>query len=351
MIRPLASVVALSLLAAAADAQVFDCTINSAASGINGTFTVNVAMPGTLIGNWDAATNAGGTRTKTGLFGTFGATENLPVNISLSGGVNNSAINTNPAGGFTLLLDLDGQVAIISEYAVNLIASGPLVIPFTTLFTTEAFRTRVPTSTYIAGSINVPIGNANVSVFRTVQTGGGTGTLVETGPNTYTFAVPVELDLIYEAELLGSPLSSPGGSPTVAVIAGSVTLQPDGTALISTSQDIGSSVTQSPNQALPAVPFALPTILPPGSTANVLLNLTLQTLSTTTTGTQSLVIVGTPRSCFADFNQDGGIDAADVDAFFGAWEAGEGTADVNQDGGVDSGDVDTFFAAWEAGGC
>jgi hypothetical protein len=56
-------------------------------------------------------------------------------------------------------------------------------------------------------------------------------------------------------------------------------------------------------------------------------------------------------ACPADFNQDGGIDGGDIDAFFGAWEAGDGAADVNQDGGVDFGDVDTFFVAWENGGC
>ncbi|MBL9000288.1 MAG: hypothetical protein JNK25_04055 [Phycisphaerae bacterium] len=55
--------------------------------------------------------------------------------------------------------------------------------------------------------------------------------------------------------------------------------------------------------------------------------------------------------CFADFNQDGGIDGSDVDAFFGAWEAGDFAADVNGDGGVDGADVDTFFGAWEAGAC
>jgi T5SS/PEP-CTERM-associated repeat protein len=61
---------------------------------------------------------------------------------------------------------------------------------------------------------------------------------------------------------------------------------------------------------------------------------------------------GTPSpSCPADFNQDGGVDGADVDAFFTAWEAGDSAADVNQDGGVDGSDVDTFFLAWEAGGC
>ncbi|MBL9000105.1 MAG: hypothetical protein JNK25_03075 [Phycisphaerae bacterium] len=58
---------------------------------------------------------------------------------------------------------------------------------------------------------------------------------------------------------------------------------------------------------------------------------------------------GTP--CPADFNQDGGVDGADVEAFYQAWEAAEPSADVNQDGGIDGGDVETFFAAWEAGGC
>ena len=55
--------------------------------------------------------------------------------------------------------------------------------------------------------------------------------------------------------------------------------------------------------------------------------------------------------CAADFNQDGGVDGADINAFFEAWEAGEGTADVNLDGGVAGADVDAFFLVWEAGGC
>ncbi|MBS0198306.1 MAG: hypothetical protein JSR77_16255 [Planctomycetes bacterium] len=59
----------------------------------------------------------------------------------------------------------------------------------------------------------------------------------------------------------------------------------------------------------------------------------------------------TPPACPADFNQDGGIDGSDVQAFFAAWESGDFAADVNLDGGIDGADVETFFAAWEAGGC
>ncbi len=55
--------------------------------------------------------------------------------------------------------------------------------------------------------------------------------------------------------------------------------------------------------------------------------------------------------CPADFNQDGGIDGVDVEAFFIAWQAAEPEADINTDGGVDGGDVETFFLLWSAGAC
>jgi len=56
-------------------------------------------------------------------------------------------------------------------------------------------------------------------------------------------------------------------------------------------------------------------------------------------------------ACPADYNQDGGIDGTDVEAFFIDWQASEGCSDTNQDGGVDGADVETFFTAWEGGGC
>jgi hypothetical protein len=55
--------------------------------------------------------------------------------------------------------------------------------------------------------------------------------------------------------------------------------------------------------------------------------------------------------CAADFNQDGGVDGPDIEAFFVTWEAGGVCGDVNQDGGTDGPDIEAFFALWEAGGC
>lgn len=55
--------------------------------------------------------------------------------------------------------------------------------------------------------------------------------------------------------------------------------------------------------------------------------------------------------CIADFNADGGIDGADVEAFFEAWTAAQPDADTNQDGGIDGGDVEQVFTLWSQGGC
>jgi len=54
-----------------------------------------------------------------------------------------------------------------------------------------------------------------------------------------------------------------------------------------------------------------------------------------------------PEICPSDWNQDGGVDGADVRAFYVEWEAGN--ADINEDGATDGADVQTFFGFWEAG--
>jgi len=74
-------------------------------------------------------------------------------------------------------------------------------------------------------------------------------------------------------------------------------------------------------------------------------------LDTISIGSETSEQVSGTNPCIGDFNGDGGIDGADVDAFFAAWSAGQAGADVNRDGGVDGSDVDAFFAAWVEGRC
>ena len=53
--------------------------------------------------------------------------------------------------------------------------------------------------------------------------------------------------------------------------------------------------------------------------------------------------------CPADFNHDGGVDGADIEAFFLAWADSDPRTDVNQDGGVDGQDIQPFFEQWQSG--
>ncbi len=95
-----------------------------------------------------------------------------------------------------------------------------------------------------------------------------------------------------------------------------------------------------------AGPFVAKMVLDVGETIEFVVN-NAGSFYYDTTGLEVIISGGCP----ADFNEDGGIDGADVEAFFYAWEMGEYRADVNADGGVDGADVGMFFAAWENGGC
>ncbi len=57
------------------------------------------------------------------------------------------------------------------------------------------------------------------------------------------------------------------------------------------------------------------------------------------------------RTCFADYDNSGGVGGEDVEAFFSDWSSGSTSADVDANGGVDGQDVEAFFLQWSAGGC
>ena len=56
------------------------------------------------------------------------------------------------------------------------------------------------------------------------------------------------------------------------------------------------------------------------------------------------------EGCFADYDNNGGIDGDDVIGFFADWDSAGECADVDASGGVDGDDVISFFSAWDASG-
>ena len=347
-------VLGLLMLSGHAMGQTFDFAINPQQSGLSASLNFSATLPGSLIGNWDAVENSTGTRTKPGIFGTFGATENVAAPINILAGITNRPLDTDISGTFQLELIDNGDGTygvIVRNYASNLISDGALVVPVTANVSIPSFRTRNPSSTYIAATLPIPLGDATFTVLSVTQDGQAAGIATPTVPGEFTLAVPMLVRYETVADVFGNPINTIT-EPAPFVLGGTLTVT-GSTATISSTLPLEISQSESPETALPPQPFPLPTILPPGLTANVILNLTLSQITAGVLGTQSLVAGGTQVEtlCVGDFNQDGGIDGSDVDAFFAAWSAGDASSDVNQDGGIDGSDVDTFFIAWEAGSC
>jgi hypothetical protein len=166
----------------------------------------------------------------------------------------------------------EGTVSL-SDFAANFLGNGPANLPLTVSLSTETFRTRNPTFVYPGIPISVPVGNASLTALSFAQVGASAGTMTQTGPNTYDFAVATLVNVTLSASVLGQSVDLPGALPLPFGFAGSVVF--DGNAAVVTSMTpIDFTQTQDPGQALPEFELPLPT-LDPDAPANVLLNLTL----------------------------------------------------------------------------
>lgn len=257
-----------------APAQLYDFNVVAPPSGISGNLAISARTQGTLIGNYDPDTNPNGTRTKPGLFGPFGPTENVPVNVSIGAAIGGT-INRQASGTFRATVDGGNNTITFENLSLNFLANGPAVLPVTITLAGQSFRTRNPDSVYVLPSqgISFPIGTVNLSQFTAVQTGVGAGVLTPAGVDTYDFTAGVLVDLTLAANLLGNPLAQT--IPFVLPLQGQVVVQGN-SAVITSLQQLNFSQSFNPNLDLPAFEFGLPTILPPGSTANLIFDLTLE---------------------------------------------------------------------------
>ena len=296
--RMLFAALALTVSAGLASGQVYDFTINSTPSGLSGTAGIDVDTTGTLIGNYDATSNPTGTRTKPGIFGTFGETENVAVGVTL-GVALSGPVNSHASGGFRMGLEMDSGAVSFSNYSVNFLQSGPVSLPSTLALSFASFRTRNPTSTYIGGiPLNIPFGDASMTRLEAEQIAPTQGTLVSTGPGLFDFSVTAPVNITAEFTFLGTPLALPA-LPAAITLEGQISVSGTTAHLLSIQPFTLSNSTQ-PGIALPQFPLDLPTILPPGLTASVLFDLTLDTitsgLNTTLTTDATGTLIPAPDS-------------------------------------------------------
>lgn len=244
---------------------------------------------GSLKGNWDPETNPTGTRTKPGIFGTFGATENVPVPASvdlLAGGSPQVALG----GELGLVLSPSAGTAEVRGFAATGVGGSGLTLSARVVF--DAFRTRSPTSTFPGGiPVTLPLGSGQLQALSLTQVGLGDGVVTDDGGGRYTVAVPVLVAVSGVVEALGNVLTF--GPVVVPVsLVGEVVLDGDGGATLSGGAGLSVEQTQAVEIELPALPFALPTVLPPGEVANVVFTLTLEQIAASLVGELNLTATG-----------------------------------------------------------
>lgn len=268
----------------------YDFVMSPTDSDLNVHAFLQALTSGTLIGNYDPNTNPAGTRTKPGLFGSFGPTENVPVPVEVNPSVEGDVVSK-PAGAFSMVLNPEAGQVILLDFFSDLLHSGAVSLPASAEFATDGFRTRNPSSTYPAGRFTVPVGDVLVTLLTVTQVGGpAMGTLTPLGGHRYAFAVAPTVVLSVRAELQGSVLETTS-NPNPLALVGEVQIQGD-TATILSVNTIDWSDVDTPNQPIPQFAMDLPTVLPPGDVAHLLFDLTLNEVRTRVQGTYTIAATG-----------------------------------------------------------
>ncbi len=334
--------VGLVSASAAFGADVYQCALTPTSNLVT-TLSMDVPFAGTFIGNYNDVTMPTGTKTIPGFFGGSG---NNPIPYTASFGVDGGT-NTTPSGEFQCSVEQVGKqwVGAISALSIDVLdgAVGSADLALTINYST--FHTVAPSSIYPGGvPITLPFGTANVTVLALAQSAAAPMIITATkgGGLTFTAAVPVMMTMA--ADAAGQILDVPP-TPGVLPLSGSISF--DGaTMLIAATTSQESSGTQ-PSTAPPFVdqPIAMPTVLPAGGTANLLMSGTITEVTSSQSTNGTLHALGTRLIlCPEDLNHDGIVDALDLSILLNGWDTA--SADINGDGTSNAQDLAALLNAW-----
>jgi len=342
MIR--ATSIAVTLFAvpvAVAAERSFECAFD-AASSINADAGISLPLVGSWIGDFDAATNPTGTQTRPGIFGGSGN-----VAIPFSAVVNPAVVADGavPTGGFGLRYDDLTGVMTVDGFSLDLFGKDAADLVTNLTLTYSTFRTFSPNSLYVGvNGLTIPLPVGELSKIAATQTGPAGGVAVPQGDGTSTFSIVVPCDITLQASAVGQSFDQV--IPAAFVLAGRI--EPKGGGVLLTTTVAFEQSTEIPEglPALEAQPLGLPTILPAGATANLLVTGEFGAGTASVAFDGTLVATGTPDAVPGDMNADGRVDGADLGVLLRVWGQADAAADFTGDGVVDGRDMAFMLAHW-----
>ncbi|MFI4897548.1 MAG: GC-type dockerin domain-anchored protein [Phycisphaerales bacterium JB059] len=332
-------------------AQDLAFSVNQGASSVSATFSLLADASGSLIGDYDETTNPEGTQTRPGFFGGSGNNP-IPVQLDL---LSSTEVSTTPAGDFDAALDTNALTLDITNLNLDLIAAGSATSGIDVTLEWDLFHTVNPTFVFPGGiPLTLPLSNSQITTLTLTQTGPSAlpGLLTPDGPDTYTIALalPVSVTIAADSATLPIPETT---FDAILPLAGSLTLNPDNSASIALSIDLGDLSQTIDLSAAPAaedIPFDLPTF--GEQTASVLLTLMFSDATIASSGSINIVAEGASAACnAADLAKPyGALDFSDVVTFLTLFSEAAPGADLAAPNGVfDFSDVVAFLSAFAAG--
>lgn len=259
----------------------FDFTLVPSASTVEANVSCSVSAPtGTAIGAYDPVSNPAGTRTRPGLDGPFGPTDNLPVPITLAGEIGDRLARP-VAGGFRASLDPGGGATgqcRFSSLSIDLLGGGggaSFTMPASILFLTEdGFRTRNPDAAHPGGSpLQLRLTTGTLTALTVSQVGEAAGTLAPgPDPGQWLFSADLTVGLSATLVYLGATFTLPPAALQTLTITGVMSVSGEAATLVSLGA-VGLSNSIDEHLVLGPLPFDLVTEEAPDQPAHLLLGL------------------------------------------------------------------------------
>ena len=304
----------------------------------------SIALEGTLIGDWDSEGNPEGTNTIPGLWGGSGNNA-IPVEMGPSIALDFAG---DISGSMSIDIDSAPGACVMQYVDWDLLGSGDASADVILSIQYETFRSEQPSSLFIGGfPVDIPVGASQITEARFQQIGPGVGLSLERSdqPGVFDIDAAVAGLLHVTMDLLGTP--TPLQFPVAGVIEGTYAIDDDGETVNLTALFEVNETSDEPGVALPTIPMELPTILPPGDLAGVLLDLTPQGMAVQTKIHMAITGHVNNDAMPGDATGDGLVNTDDILAVLSQWgQCKACDADLNGDGLVGVNDILIIIDYW-----
>ncbi len=297
-------------------------------------------LAGTFIGDHDATANPTGTKTLPGL---FGGSTNTPIAYNATVAVV-VGVDTPTVGTFHVIDGATGPE--VSGLSISNGTPGPGGADVTLTINYASFHTVNPTGLFPGGiDIPLPLGTVDVQSISMIQTSTVPALIAPDGSGglSFTAAVPVEVTVV--ASSAGAPVDI-APFPAALAIYGSWTDAAAGPVIEASGSQADTSVVPANGATFTDQPMDIPTVLPAGGTAHLLMSGAIADTNVDSTVGATLIALGEGTDVPGDTDGDGDVDGGDLAYLLGAWGLNDPAADFDGSGTVDAADLAALLGNW-----